>query len=42
MSGDDFVLVADGWSQITPCGAYPHAGAGVEQVIPPHGEAGAV
>jgi len=42
MGDTTFVLAADGWSQITPCGAYPHAGAGVVQVIPPHGEAGAV
>jgi len=29
----DFVLAADGWVQVTPCGEFPHAGAGVVQVI---------
>lgn len=33
MNGDDFVLAADGWSQITLCGEFPHVGAGVTQVI---------
>jgi len=33
MNDRDFVLAADGWSQITPGGEFPHAGAGVVQVI---------
>jgi len=33
MNGDDFVLAADGWVHVTPCGKFPHAGAGVVQVI---------
>jgi len=33
MSDNTFILAADGWSQITPCGEFPHAGAGVVQVI---------
>ena len=42
MNDNDFVLAADGWSQITPCGEFPHAGAGAVQVIPLHSEAGSV
>jgi phage I-like protein len=26
-------LAADGWVQVTPCGEFPHAGAGIVQVI---------
>jgi len=33
MNGDDFVLASDGWVHVTPCGEFPHAGAGVVQVI---------
>jgi hypothetical protein len=33
MSDNSFVLAADGWVQVTPCGEFPHAGAGVVQVI---------
>ncbi len=33
MSDNTFVLSADGWAHITPCGEFPHAGAGVVQVI---------
>jgi hypothetical protein len=33
MSEKDFVLPGDGWVQVTPCGEFPHAGAGVVQVI---------
>jgi len=33
MNDKDFVLAADGWTQVTPCGEFPHAGAGVTQVI---------
>ena len=33
MNNNDFVLAADGWGQVTPCGEFPHAGAGVTQVI---------
>lgn len=33
MSDKDFVLAGDGWVQVTPCGEFPHAGAGVTQVI---------
>jgi len=33
MNDRDFVLAADGWSHITPCGEFPHAGAGIVQVI---------
>jgi len=33
MSDNTFVLAADGWAQVTPCGEFPHAGAGVVQVI---------
>ena len=33
MSDSTFVLAADGWAHITPCGEFPHAGAGVVQVI---------
>lgn len=33
MNGNDFVLAGDGWAHITPCGEFPHAGAGVVQVI---------
>jgi hypothetical protein len=29
----DFELAGDGWVQVTPCGEYPHKGAGVTQVI---------
>ena len=42
MSDNTFVLAADGWAQITPCGEFPHAGAGAVQVILLHSEAGAV
>jgi len=33
MSDSTFVLAADGWVQVTPCGEFPHAGCGVVQVI---------
>lgn len=33
MGDKDFMLAADGWVQVTPCGEFPHAGAGVVQVI---------
>ena len=33
MNNHEFVLAADGWTQITPCGDFPHVGAGVTQVI---------
>ncbi len=33
MGDNTFVLAADGWMQVTPCGEFPHAGAGVVQVI---------
>jgi len=33
MSKNAFELAADGWVQLTPCGEYPHRGAGVTQVI---------
>jgi len=33
MTDNSFVLAADGWVQVTPCGEFPHAGAGVVQVI---------
>ena len=33
MNDRDFVLAADGWAHITPCGEFPHAGADVVQVI---------
>ncbi len=33
MGDNTFVLATDGWAQITPCGEFPHAGAGVTQVI---------
>ena len=33
MSDKDFMLAGDGWVQVTPCGEFPHAGAGVVQVI---------
>ena len=33
MGDNTFVLAADGWAHITPCGEFPHAGAGVVQVI---------
>jgi len=29
----DFLLAADGWAHITPCGEFPHTGAGVVQVV---------
>ena len=29
----EFVISGDGWVQVTPCGEYPHKGAGVTQVI---------
>jgi hypothetical protein len=28
MSDKDFVLAGDGWVQVTPCGEFPHVGAG--------------
>ena len=28
-----FVLAADGWAQVCPLGEFPHAGAGVTQVV---------
>jgi len=33
MGDKDFVLAGDGWVQVTPCGDFPHVGAGVTQVI---------
>ena len=33
MGDKDFVLAGDGWVQVTPCGEFPHVGAGVTQVI---------
>ena len=33
MGDNTFVLAGDGWVQVTPCGEFPHAGAGVTQVI---------
>ena len=33
MSDNDFMLAGDGWVQVTPCGEFPHVGAGVTQVI---------
>ena len=33
MGDNTFVLAVDGWVQVTPCGEFPHAGAGVVQVI---------
>jgi len=33
MGDNTFVSAADGWAHITPCGEFPHAGAGVVQVI---------
>jgi phage I-like protein len=33
MSDSTIVLAADGWVQVTPCGEFPHVGAGVTQVI---------
>lgn len=33
MSDKNFILAGDGWVQVTPCGEFPHAGAGVVQVI---------
>ena len=33
MNDSGFVLAADGWTQVTPCGEFPHVGAGVTQVI---------
>jgi len=33
MTDNSFVLAADAWVQVTPCGDFPHAGAGVTQVI---------
>jgi len=33
MGDKDFMLAGDGWAHITPCGEFPHAGAGVVQVI---------
>jgi len=33
MGDNDFVLAGDGWVHVTPCGEFPHAGAGVTQVI---------
>ena len=33
MNEKQFVLASDGWVQVTPCGEFPHAGAGVVQVI---------
>ena len=28
MGDNDFMLAGDGWVQVTPCGEFPHAGAG--------------
>ena len=33
MGDKDFMLAGDGWVQVTRCGDFPHAGAGVTQVI---------
>ena len=33
MGDNTFVLASDGFVQVTPCGEFPHAGAGVVQVI---------
>jgi hypothetical protein len=33
MGDKDFMLAGDGWVQVTPCGEFPHTGAGVTQVI---------
>jgi len=33
MGDKDFMLAGDGWVQVTPCGEFPHGGAGVTQVI---------
>ena len=33
MGDKNFVLAGDGWVQVTPCGEFPHVGAGVTQVI---------
>ena len=33
MNNNEFVLAGDGWVQVTPCGEFPHVGAGVTQVI---------
>lgn len=33
MNGSDFVMASDGWSKIMPCGEFPHADAGVLQII---------
>ena len=33
MSGNGFVIAGDGWVHVTPCGEFPHAGAGVTQVV---------
>ena len=33
MGDKDFILAGDGWVQVTPCGEFPHAGAGIMQVI---------
>ena len=33
MGDKDFVLAGDGWVQVSPCGEFPHVGAGVTQVI---------
>ncbi len=33
MGDKDFRLAGDGWVQVTPCGDFPHVGAGVTQVI---------
>ena len=33
MNESQFVLAADGGTQVTPCGEFPHTGAGVTQVI---------
>jgi hypothetical protein len=33
MGDKEFMLAGDGWVQVTPCGEFPHVGAGVTQVI---------
>jgi hypothetical protein len=33
MGDGGFVLAADGWAQVCPLGEFPHAGAGVTQVV---------
>ena len=33
MNRDGFVTPADGWYQIAPVGEFPHAGAGLVQVV---------